>query len=186
MMKLKNTMVLLSILIAALALVLSGCGGSGDDSSKKSSSSSKYASQSSALTKSNAGGKEYIRASVDGELKEFGVASMAGVGGSTSITGNRDGDSGQESLKISMKGITSTGSYTVDNDMTVMYMGSDGTGVANTNSKQYGASFKVVIDDYDAYAVGTFSGTLVRVVPATGEFISIEVKDGEFSIPVRR
>ena len=105
--------------------------------------------------KSNASDKEFIRVSIDGSLKEFGVISSAAVLGTTNINGSLEGPDGQEVLKIQLPG-TDVGLFDPGSGASAMYMGSGGTWQANEKAIDYGASLIVEIHEYDEYAIGTF------------------------------
>jgi len=135
--------------------------------------------------KSNDSDKQFIRISIDGSLKEFGVISSAAVLGTTHINGSLEGPDGQEVLKISLTG-TDVGLFDPGSGASAMYMGSGGTWQANQKAFEYGASLTVEIHEYDEYAIGTFSGTLVKPDPGSGTWLTLELEDGEFSIPVQK
>ena len=135
--------------------------------------------------KSNDSDKQFIRVSIDGSLKEFGVTTSAAVLETTHINGSLDGPDGQEALKISLLG-TDIGLFDLGSGASAMYMGSGGTWQASEKAVEYGASLTVEIHEYEDYAIGTFSGTLVKSDPSSGTFLTLELKNGEFSIPVQR
>jgi hypothetical protein len=135
--------------------------------------------------KSNASDKEFIRVSIDGSLKEFGVISSAAVLGTTHINGSLEGPDGQEVLKIQLPG-TDIGLFDLGSGASAMYMGSGGTWQANQKAFDYGARLFVRIHEYDGYAIGTFNGTLVKPDPSLGTFLTLELEEGEFSIPVQK
>ena len=133
--------------------------------------------------KSNASDKEFIRVSIDGSVKEFGVNSTTGVLGVTTISGLFDGAEGEEALLIKLPG-TETGVFDPGGGASAMYMGSGGTWQANKKAVKYGARLIVEIHEYEEYAIGTFYGTLVRVDVASRTWLTLELENGEFSIPV--
>ena len=135
--------------------------------------------------KSNDSDKQFIRVSIDGSLKEFGVTTSAAVLGSTHINGSLDGPDGQEALKISLPG-TDIGVFDFGSGASAMYMGSGGTWQASEKAFDYGARLIVEIHEYDEYAIGTFNGTLVKMNISSGSWLTLELEDGEFSIPVQK
>ncbi|RKY96512.1 MAG: hypothetical protein DRQ13_05810 [Ignavibacteriae bacterium] len=135
--------------------------------------------------KSSASDKQFIRVRHEGSLKEFGVISSAVVLGTTNINGSLEGPDGQEVLKISLPG-TDVGLFELGSGASAMYMGSGGTWQASEKAVDYGASLIVEIHEYDEYAVGTFNGTLVKMDISSGTWLTLELEDGEFSIPVQR
>ena len=58
--------------------------------------------------KSSASDKQFIRVSIEGSLKEFGVLTSAAVLETTNINGSLEGPDGQEVLKIQLPGIVPT------------------------------------------------------------------------------
>ncbi len=135
--------------------------------------------------KSSASDKQFIRVSIDGSLKEFGVISSAAVLETTHINGSLEGPDGQEVLKIQLPG-TDVGLFDLDSGASAMYMGSGGTWQASKKAFDYGARLIVEIHEYDEYAIGTFNGTLVKPDPSSGTFLTLELQEGEFSIPVQK
>ncbi|RKY96876.1 MAG: hypothetical protein DRQ13_05465, partial [Ignavibacteriae bacterium] len=135
--------------------------------------------------KSNASDKEFIRVSIDGSFKEFGVNSSTGVLGATTISGLLDGAEGEEALTIKLPG-TEVGLFDPGSGAFALYMGSAGMWGANKNAVKYGARLIVEIHEYDEYAIGTFNGTLVKSDPSSGTWLTLELENGEFSIPVQK
>jgi len=135
--------------------------------------------------KSSASDKQFIRVRIEGSLKEFGVTTSAAVLGTTHINGSLEGTDGQETLKISLPG-TDVGLFELGSGASAMYMGSGGTWQASEKAVDYGASLIVEIHEYDEYAIGTFHGTLVKPEPSSGTFLTLELEEGEFSIPIQK
>ena len=135
--------------------------------------------------KSSASDKHFIRVNIDGSLKDFGVVTSAAVLETTNINGSLEGPDGQEALKIQLPG-TDVGIFDLGSGAFAMYMGSGGTWQASEKTFDYGARLTVKIHEYEDYAIGTFSGTLVKSDPSSGTFLTLELEDGEFSLPVQR
>ena len=132
--------------------------------------------------KSSTSDKQFIS---DGSLKEFGVTTSAAVLETTHINGSLEGPDGQEALMIQLPG-TDVGLFDLGSGASAMYMGSGGTWQANQKAFDYGARLFVRIHEYDGYAIGTFNGTLVKPDPSSGTFLTLELEEGEFSIPVQK
>lgn len=135
--------------------------------------------------KSSDSDKQFIRVNIDGSLKEFGVLTSAAVLETTQINGSLEGPDGQEVLKIQLPG-TDVGLFDLGSGASAMYMDSGGTWQASQKAFEYGARLFVRIHEYDEYAIGTFNGTLVKSDPSSGTFLTLELEEGEFSIPVQR
>ena len=135
--------------------------------------------------KSSTSDKQFIRVNIDGSLKEFGVTTSAAVLETTHINGSLEGPDGQEALMIQLPG-TDVGLFDLGSGASAMYMGSGGTWQANQKAFDYGARLFVRIHEYDGYAIGTFNGTLVKPDPSSGTFLTLELEEGEFSIPVQK
>ena len=129
--------------------------------------------------------KQFIRVSIDGSLKGFGVLTSAAVLETTTINGSLEGPDGQEVLKIQLPG-TDVGLFDLGSGASAMYMGSGGTWQANEKAFDYGARLNVEIHEYGEYAIGTFNGTLVKMNISSGSWLTLELEDGEFSIPVQK
>lgn len=166
--------------LLSFALVLGGCG-----SGSSGSPSSSEGKAEDVVGESHATETDYIRVSIGGVAKEFGVLTSGPALGATSISGGFEGAGGDEVLTIQVPG-TDVGGFGLDSGVTVVYMGPGGTYLAKTEAIEHGAFFNVQIDEYEDFVKGRFSGTLVRVDPATGNLLTLELEDGEFSVTARR